>query len=109
MAVGVENLVAGYGHVVVDECHHVSAISFERVMREVKAQFVTGLTATPMRRDGHHPILEMQIGPIRHIVDSRNRAGTSFSRELLVREDRLPAPSDPGIADDPERVLVARS
>ena len=98
----VEDLVAGYGHVIVDECHHVPAVSFERVMREVKARFVTGLTATPQRRDGHHPILEMQIGPIRHIVDSRNRAARSFSRELLVRETGFslpPSPTSPTIQD----------
>jgi len=98
----VEDLVAGYGHVIVDECHHVPAVSFERVMREVKARFVTGLTATPQRRDGHHPILEMEIGPIRHIVDSRNRAARSFSRELLVRETGFslpPSPTSPTIQD----------
>jgi hypothetical protein len=88
----VNDLIAGYGHVIVDECHHVPAVSFERVMREVKARFVTGLTATPQRRDGHHPILEMQIGPIRHMVDQRNRAGAGFSRRLFARETgfRLP-------------------
>lgn len=88
----VNDLIAGYGHVIVDECHHVPAVSFERVMREVKARFVTGLTATPQRRDGHHPILEMQIGPIRHMVDQRSRAGAGFSRRLFARETgfRLP-------------------
>ena len=71
-------------------------------MREVKARFVTGLTATPHRRDGHHPILEMQIGPIRHVVDSRNRAATQFSRQLVVRETRyclLESPGAPTIQD----------
>ena len=82
----VNDLIAGYGHVIVDECHHVPAVSFERVMREVKARFVTGLTATPQRRDGHHPILEMQIGPIRHTVDPHSRAGAGFSRRLFARE-----------------------
>ncbi len=83
----VADLVATYGHVVVDECHHVPAVSFERVMREVKARFVTGLTATPQRRDGHHPILEMQLGPVRHVVESRSQAGIDpFKRRLLVRE-----------------------
>ncbi|MCZ7564368.1 MAG: DEAD/DEAH box helicase [Burkholderiales bacterium] len=61
----VRDLVANYGQVIVDECHHVSAFSFERVMKEAKARFVLGLTATPLRRDGHHPIIFMQCGPIR--------------------------------------------
>jgi superfamily II DNA or RNA helicase len=61
----VHDIVANYGHVIVDECNNVSAFSFERVMKEVKARFVLGLTATPLRRDGHHPIIFMQCGPIR--------------------------------------------
>jgi superfamily II DNA or RNA helicase len=57
-------LVETYGHVIVDECHHVPAVSFERVLSEVKARYIVGLTATPHRRDGHHPILEMQLEAI---------------------------------------------
>jgi len=56
----------GYGQVIVDECHHISAFSFEAVLKESKARFITGLTATPVRRDGHHPIVFMQCGPVCH-------------------------------------------
>ncbi len=70
----VDDLVTNYGHVIVDECHHLPAVSFERVLTEVKARFITGLTATPQRRDGHHPIIEMQLGPVRFTVDNRNQA-----------------------------------
>lgn len=63
---GVDDRAADYGFVIVDECHHVSAVSFERVMMEVKARFVLGLTATPYRRDGQQPIIHMQCGPIIH-------------------------------------------
>ena len=65
----VADLVAEYGHVMVDECHHVPAVSFERVLSEVRARYVTGLTATPRRRDGLHPIIEMQLGPARYVVN----------------------------------------
>jgi superfamily II DNA or RNA helicase len=83
----VDDRVAGYGHVVVDECHHVSAVSFERVMSEVKARYVTGLTATLQRRDGHHPIVEMQCGPTRFAVDPRSQAAQRpFLQRLIVRE-----------------------
>jgi len=61
----VKDFVAEYGQVIVDECHHLSAFTFERVMRQVKARFVVGLTATPTRKDGHHPIIYMQCGPTR--------------------------------------------
>ena len=99
----VNDLVATYGHVVVDECHHVPAVSFERVMREVKARFVTGLTATPQRRDGHHPIIEMQLGPVCHVVESQSHAGIdSLKRRLLVRETAYRpavAPDEPAIQE----------
>jgi len=59
-------LLDGYGQVIVDECHHLSAFSFETILKQVKARFVLGLTATPVRRDGHQPIIYMQCGPIRY-------------------------------------------
>lgn len=61
--------MAGYGLVIVDECHHVAALSYERVLKAVKAKYVYGLTATPIRNDGHHDIVFMQCGPIIHQVD----------------------------------------
>jgi hypothetical protein len=70
----VKDIVAEYGQVIVDECHHVSAFSFEQVLRQVKAKYVIGLTATPVRKDGHHPIIIMQCGPIRFRVDARRQA-----------------------------------
>ncbi len=83
----VADLVSGYGNIIVDECHHVPAVSFERVLSEVKARFVTGLTATPRRRDGQQPILYMQLGPVRFAVDSRNKnAQRPFAHSLIVRE-----------------------
>jgi superfamily II DNA or RNA helicase len=83
----VDDLVGGYGHVVVDECHHLPAISFERVLSEVKARYVAGLTATPQRRDGHHPIAEMQLGPVRFRIDAKSQAAhRPFRHKLVVRE-----------------------
>jgi superfamily II DNA or RNA helicase len=73
--------------VVVDECHHVPAVSFERVMRETRARYVTGLTATPQRRNGHHPILQYQLGPVRFSVDPRSEAAKRrFEHRLIVRD-----------------------
>lgn len=71
---GVRELVKDYGMVIVDECHHVSAVSFERVLKEVNAKYVYGLTATPARQDGHQPIIHMQCGPIRYQVDAKAQA-----------------------------------
>ena len=73
----VEDFVADYGHVVVDECHHLSAVTFERILREVKAKYVLGLTATPTRKDGHQPIIYMQCGPIRFHLSPKKAAESS--------------------------------
>lgn len=70
----VRELVKDYGMVIVDECHHVSAVSFEQVLKEVNAKYVYGLTATPVRQDGHQPIIYMQCGPIRYQVDAKVQA-----------------------------------
>jgi superfamily II DNA or RNA helicase len=89
----VADLVASYGQVIVDECHHVPAVSFERVLAEVKARYVVGLTATPQRRDGLHPIIEMQIGPARFTVDPKSQAARRpFEHRLVVRETRFTLP-----------------
>jgi superfamily II DNA or RNA helicase len=73
--------------VIVDECHHVPAVSFERVLGEVRARYIVGLTATPQRRDGQHPITEMQLGPVRFAVDAKNEAARRpFEHRLVVRE-----------------------
>jgi superfamily II DNA or RNA helicase len=99
----VDPIVTEYGHVVVDECHHVPAVSFERVMREVSARFITGLTATPRRRDGHHPILGFQIGPIRFSVNPKRLASTRpFSHRVIVRRTGFEAvrpTAPPGIQE----------
>jgi superfamily II DNA or RNA helicase/very-short-patch-repair endonuclease len=82
----VDDRVADYGHVIVDECHHVSARSFEAVVRQAKARVVLGLSATVARKDGHHPIVTMQCGPVRHRVDARAQAaGRPFEHLVLVQ------------------------
>jgi superfamily II DNA or RNA helicase/very-short-patch-repair endonuclease len=82
----VNDLVADYGYVIVDECHHISAQSFELIVRRAKAKFVTGLSATVTRKDGHHPIIFMQCGAIRHRVNAQQEAAKRpFSHEVLVR------------------------
>src|SRR3989454_213854 len=89
----VKDLVAEYGQVIVDECHHISAFTFELVMKQVKARYVLGLTATPMRKDGHHPIIYMQCGPIRFNLSARKMTQeTPFDHQMIPRftEFRLP-------------------
>src|SRR5262245_46303240 len=82
----VDDSIGEYGHVIVDECHHLSAQSFEQVVRRAKARFVTGLSATVTRKDGHHPIIFMQCGPVRHRVNAKAEAmRRPFIHSVLVR------------------------
>jgi superfamily II DNA or RNA helicase len=70
----VDNCIAGYGQLIVDECHHLSAVSFEAVARRCKARYILGLTATVARKDGHHPVISMQCGPVRYKVNAKDQA-----------------------------------
>ena len=82
----VKPFVKGYGMVIVDECHHVSSITFENVLKHVTAHYVYGLTATPIRKDGLQPIIFMQCGPIRFFADAKAQIQKqSFQRYLVPR------------------------
>ncbi len=95
----VNPLVEDYGHVIVDECHHVGAVSFDAILKRTKAKYVLGLTATPIRRDGQQPIIFMQCGPIRH--KAATPAGAPHDLEVVPRSRhaRIDLPPDAGIQD----------
>lgn len=98
----VDDRIADYGHLVVDECHHLSAHSFEQVARQAKARFVLGLSATVARKDGHHPIIFMQCGPVRHRVSARSQAANRpFEHHVLVQPTSFQSRRPP----DPDRRL----
>lgn len=112
-----DELLGRYAHVVIDECHHVPAVMCERVLRSAPARYVTGLTATPHRRDGHHPILAMQCGPVRHTIDTEATQGRTALELQVIRRDTAFDPSvlptDAGIqeiygalAEDNERLEI---
>ncbi|WP_414689235.1 MULTISPECIES: TOTE conflict system archaeo-eukaryotic primase domain-containing protein [unclassified Neptuniibacter] len=90
----ISELVQDYGHVIVDECHHVSAPRFEMVLNEVRAKYVLGLTATPERQDGHQKIIFMAAGPIRHKVKSTSE--DKFEQQVIVHQ----------LYDSPPRQLI---
>jgi superfamily II DNA or RNA helicase len=95
----VSDCVGEYGQIIIDECHHLSAHSFEQVVRRAKARFVLGLSATVARKDGHHPIIFMQCGPVRHHVDAKAQAAARpFQHTVLVR----PTSFRPLVAANPD-------
>lgn len=82
----IKSFITKYGQIIVDECHHISAYTFERVLKHVRPKYVCGLTATPIRKDGLHPIIFMQCGPVRYKIDARNQAKVRpFVHKLIVR------------------------
>jgi superfamily II DNA or RNA helicase len=95
----VNSLVENYGHVIVDECHHVGAISFDAILKQTKAKFVLGLTATPIRRDGLQPVIFMQCGPIRHTAAMPIGAPRDLEVIPHSRFSRIDVASDAGIQD----------
>jgi len=91
----VDDIVGDYGYLIVDECHHISARSFEIAARQSKAKYVTGLSATVVRKDGHHPIIFMNCGPIRYKVDDRKQATERpFTHKVVVRKTPFKLPSN---------------
>ena len=80
-------VVRAYGHVVIDECHHVPAVQVERVLAAIPARYITGLTATPYRRDGHQPIITMQCGPMRHAISNPSVRAAPALERLVIRKD----------------------
>ncbi len=89
----VSDMVGNYGYLIVDECHHISAVSFEQVVRQSKAKYVTGLSATVTRKDGHQPIIFMQCGPVRYRVNDRDQADKRpFDHKIVVRPTKFQLP-----------------
>jgi superfamily II DNA or RNA helicase len=95
----VDDLIGNYGHLIIDECHHLSAVSFELVARRAKSRYILGLSATVTRKDGHHPIIAMQCGPIRYSVSAKSEAAKRpFDHLVRVRRTKFILP---GEADRP--------
>ena len=80
----IKQIIHKYGLVLVDECHHISATNFSRILSATDAKYVYGLTATPIRKDGHHPIIFMHLGPIRYKVDAKQEAKKRDFEHFIV-------------------------
>jgi superfamily II DNA or RNA helicase len=114
----VEEMLATYGQIIIDECHHLPAVSFDRVLQKSPARYVIGLTATPYRKDGHQAIIHMQCGPTRY--EMKQIDGPAMTKRVVVRETAFKMPDDLGpqpaihlvwekLVADPARLdLVAR-
>jgi superfamily II DNA or RNA helicase len=95
----ISQLVENYGHVIVDECHHIGAVSFDAILKRVKAKYVLGLTATPIRRDGQQPIIFMQCGPIRYTAAKPASAPHDLEVVPHSLNKQIDLPQEAGIQD----------
>lgn len=106
----VKEFVSEYGQIIVDECHHVSAYSFEQVLMKAKAKYVFGLTATLKRQDGQEPIVTMQLGPIRMKIDAKMLSGSrGFSLSVIPRYTSFRMPEsamNPGIQEIFQQIVT---
>ena len=107
----VDDVISDYGHLVVDECHHISAVSFEAVTRQAKAKYVLGLSATVTRKDGHHPIIFMQCGPVRFRTTAKAQARKRpFKHRVVLRPTEFQLSADIGEKHIPvQRIYTALS
>ncbi|PKM24077.1 MAG: DEAD/DEAH box helicase [Gammaproteobacteria bacterium HGW-Gammaproteobacteria-13] len=95
----VSEQVKNYGQIIVDECHHLSAFSFEVLLKAAGAKYVVGLTATPIRRDGKQPIIFMQCGPIRHTASRPENAPADLAVTPQWLSRPIVMPEGTGIQD----------
>ncbi len=75
-----------FGIVIVDECHHGPAASFEAVLKACSSRRLYGLTATPKRKDRLEKLLFAQCGPIRHTIAN---SASGEARIVKVRRTTL--------------------
>ena len=99
-----EELVKNYGLVIVDECHHVAAFSFEKVLKAIRSKYVYGLTATPTRKDGWHKIIYMQCGDIRVRVSNKElKQNKEMEHTVIVKKTNYKyIPSD-----EQDKILIS--
>lgn len=89
-----EEALSGYGQIIIDECHHIPAVTFEAILKKCSPKFVLGLTATPYRKDGHQAIIHMQCGPVRHEI--KHFDGPILNKKVIVRETTFKMPEEFG-------------
>ncbi len=101
-----DEMTSRYGLVVVDECHHVPAVTFERCVKQISVRRWLGLTATPYRRDGLQGLITMYCGPIRFRMNENVDTESDFARELVVHQTNFEANDDVAHIQDLFRALV---
>jgi superfamily II DNA or RNA helicase len=85
-------IMGSYSQIIIDECHHIPASSFEDILKQIPARYVLGLTATPYRKDGLEKILFEQCGPIRH--EFKNQESVELIKSVTIHETGFKLPAE---------------
>lgn len=89
-----DKVLSNYGQIIIDECHHVAAFTFEKIMKAAKAKYILGLTATPNRKDKYDKIITMQCGPIVHKAVSKIINEKKVAHMLIPRSNEIQSDKD---------------
>ena len=92
-----------YSQIIIDECHHIPAASFEAILKQLSARYVLGLSATPYRKDGLEKIMFLQCGPIRYEMDPLQIS--NLAKEVTIHETSFVFPEELG-RQPPYHVLI---
>ncbi len=68
------DIIKQYSFVIVDECHHIPAVTFEKILKQFQGKYILGLSATPHRKDGMQPIIFQQLGTIAYELKHTNNS-----------------------------------
>lgn len=77
-------IIENYSFVIVDECHHIPALTFEQIIKSFKGRYILGLSATPNRKDELQPILFQQLGEISYEYKKKK---THTNRLQIIRTE----------------------
>ena len=95
----IKDIVKNYGMVIIDECQHTSASTYEQTLNKVNARYVYGLSATPYKEDGKTKIIKMQCGEIRNKINLRKfNQSLNLTMKVLIKNINLNNPN-PNIID----------
>lgn len=89
-----DKVLINYGQIIIDECHHVAAFTFEKIMKAAKAKYILGLTATPNRKDKYDKLITMQCGPIVHKAVSKIINEKKIAHMLIPRSNKIQSDKD---------------
>lgn len=92
-----------YSQIIIDECHHIPATSFEAILKQLPARYVVGLSATPYRKDGLEKIMFFQCGPVRHEIQPSEVS--ELSKEVSIYETSIVFPDELG-RQPPYHILI---